>query len=175
MGLPASGSALAVLPPVPSSPVEVLPHALSSIRPPSPRAERRDSGRPAACTMSRYSWSSFGLVSSGARMFRWSRWSVIVTSVLVVHRVLHRVLRRCLGQQHRRSPVPLDRDLVTWTDRVMRLIGADALLPDDDPGAAVEGGNHLHLVPEIHPGVHHRARGVVGAVGRTGQDTESPG
>ena len=43
-GLPANASELAVLVPVPWSPVDVLPHALSSIRPPIPSAERRDSG-----------------------------------------------------------------------------------------------------------------------------------
>src|SRR6478735_9520004 len=144
-GFPLRPPALAVAPAfgVPC-PVEVLPQAESSISPPRPRAERRVIGCPAARSTWRWSASIFDLVSTGARTFSWSGFSFMGTSVVG--------LGRRFGQQDGSCPLPLDGDRVPGTDGVVRVVGAGALLTDEHPGAAVERGEDLDLVAEIHLG-----------------------
>ena len=84
----------AVLPPGLAWPVDVDPQALSSIRPPSPSADLRDIGCPAARSTLRWSASILALVSTGARMRSWSDWSRL--SLMVVTSGVG--LRGCLRQ-----------------------------------------------------------------------------
>src|SRR5512133_3709079 len=136
--------------------------------PPSPRAERRDIGWPAARSTVRWSASIFDLVSMGARMLSWSGgcgWSLMVVTFMV-----GRFGR--FGQQDRSGPLPLAGDRLARPDRAVRVVGAGPLFADEHPGAAVERGEHLDLGPEIHLRVDDRLGGV-GRSGRlTGHDAE---
>src|SRR5436190_17332429 len=148
-GCPPSGFADAPLEvdvPPPEPVVVVPPHAAaSSMRPPRPRAWRRLMGRPASASTSRCIASSFGLLPVGASRCRWSR-SVMVASVGGVVGLL--------DEQDRRGVFPLDGDQVSGAERVLRAVGSGPLLADQHPGAAVENGDDLKFVPQIHLGVH---------------------